>query len=129
MQSSTALIWDAVEFERLLSRFPVLRRNTVLLLEDRLREMEQRFREVSTEKVHSRLSGELLRLCRRLGREGDGLLEITLSRAELAQLTGTTLFTVSRLLCQWQTLGIVKIRREAVLVQNVAALTQLSESE
>jgi CRP-like cAMP-binding protein len=57
----------------------------------------------------------------------EGPFEITLSRAELAQLTGTTLFTVSRLLCQWQTLGIVKIRREAVLVQDVTALTRLSE--
>lgn len=129
VQSSVALVWDSVEFERLLGRFPALRRNTVFLLEERLREMEQRFREVSTEKVHSRLSGELLRLCKRLSRDGDGLMEITLSRAELAQLTGTTLFTVSRLLCQWQSLGIVKIRREAVLVRDFAALTQLSESE
>lgn len=129
VQPSVALVWDPIEFERLLGRFPALRRNTVLLLEDRLREMEQRFREVSTEKVHSRLSGELLRLCKRLGRDGGSIMEITLSRAELAQLTGTTLFTVSRLLCQWQTLGIVKVRREAVLVQDFAALTQLSESE
>lgn len=129
VQSTVALVWDPGEFERLLGRFPALRRNTVLLLEERLREMEQRFREVSTEKVHSRLSGELLRLCKRLGREGEGLMEITLSRAELAQLTGTTLFTVSRLLCQWQSLGIVKIRREAVLVRDFAALTQLSERE
>jgi CRP/FNR family transcriptional regulator, nitrogen oxide reductase regulator len=129
VQPSVALVWDPIEFERLLGRFPALRRNTVFLLEERLREMEQRFREVSTEKVHCRLSGELLRLCRRLGRDGDSLLEITLSRAELAQLTGTTLFTVSRLLCQWQSMGIVKIRREAVLVQDFAALTQLSESE
>ena len=129
VQSSTALVWDSIEFERLLGRFPALRRNTVSLLEDRLREMEQRFREVSTEKVHCRLSGELLRLCKRLRRGGDELMEITLSRAELAQLTGTTLFTVSRLLCQWQSLGIVKIRREAVLVRDFAALTQLSESE
>lgn len=129
VQPSVALIWDSLEFERLLGRFPALRRNTVFLLEERLREMEQRFREVSTEKVHSRLSGELLRLCKRLGRDGEGLMEITLSRAELAQLTGTTLFTVSRLLCHWQSLGIVKIRREAVLVRDFAALTQLSESE
>jgi len=42
-------------------------------------------------------------------------------------LTGTTLFTVSRLLCQWQSQGIVRIRREAVLVQDMTALTRLSE--
>jgi len=94
-----------------------------------LQEMEQRFREVSTEKVGSRLSSELLRLSNRLGRVTNGHLEISLSRAELAQMTGTTLFTVSRLLCRWQTQGIVSIRREAVLVRDFAALTQLSQAE
>jgi len=92
--------------------------------------MEQRFREVSTEKVGSRLSSELVRISDRLRRTPDnGHLEITLSRAELAQLTGTTLFTVSRLLCQWQTQGIVRVRRESVLVQDFAALAQISQTE
>jgi len=102
----------------------------VRALEERLLEMEQRFREVSTEKVGSRLSSELVRLSDRLRRcTENGRLEITLSRAELAQLTGTTLFTVSRLLCQWQTQGIVRVRRESVLVQDFAALAQISQSE
>ena len=130
VQPSTAIVWDAATFERLVERFPAFRRNTIRALEERLREMEQRFREVSTEKVGSRLSSELLRLSNRLGRAvNGGDLEISLSRAELAQLTGTTLFTVSRLLCRWQTLGIVSIRREAVLVRDSAALSQLSQSE
>ena len=129
VQPCTALVWDAVTFEKILERYPAFRRNTVRALEERLQEMEQRFREVSTEKVGSRLSSELLRLSNRLGRVTNGHLEIGLSRSELAQMTGTTLFTVSRLLCRWQTLGIVSIRREAVLVRDFAALTQLSQSE
>ena len=117
-------------FEKLLARIPTFRRNTVRALEERLFEMEQRFREVSTEKVGSRLSSELVRLSDRLRRSTDNAhLEITLSRAELAQLTGTTLFTVSRLLCQWQTQGIVRVRRESVLVQDFAALAQISNAE
>jgi CRP-like cAMP-binding protein len=123
-------VWDAAVFEKLLARIPTFRRNTVRALEERLLEMEQRFREVSTEKVGSRLSSELVRLSDRLRRcTENGRLEITLSRAELAQLTGTTLFTVSRLLCQWQTQGIVRVRRESVLVQDFAALAQISQAE
>lgn len=127
VQPCSALIWDAIYFEKLLGRFPVFRRNTAKALDERLREMEQRFRGVATEKVGSRLSSELIRLSDQIGRSNSGDLEITLSRAELAQLTGTTLFTVSRLLCQWQSQGIVKIRREAVLVQDMTALSRLSE--
>lgn len=129
VQPCVALVWDAVTFERLLDRYSTFRRNTVRALENRLQDMEQRFREVSTEKVGSRLSSELIRLSSRVGRPVDGHTEIGLSRAELAQLTGTTLFTVSRLLCRWQTLGIVSIRREAVLLRDVTALSQLSEGE
>lgn len=129
VQDSTALVWDAMIFEKLLVRYPMFRRNTLRALEERLRDMEQRFREVSTEKVGSRLSSELLRLSDRLGRTSNGQMEITLSRAELAQLIGTTLFTVSRLLCQWQTQGIVAIRREAVMVRDVNALAQLTHEE
>jgi CRP/FNR family transcriptional regulator, nitrogen oxide reductase regulator len=130
VQSCVALVWDAAVFEKLLARIPTFRRNTVRALEERLLEMEQRFREVSTEKVGSRLSSELVRLSDRLRRcTENGRLEITLSRAELAQLTGTTLFTVSRLLCQWQTRGIVRVRRESVLVQDFAALAQISQAE
>jgi len=130
VQPSVALVWDASVFEKLLARIPKFRRNTVRALEERLLEMEQRFREVSTEKVGSRLSSELVRLSDRLRRSSEnGHLEITLSRAELAQLTGTTLFTVSRLLCQWQTQGIVRVRRESVLVQDFDALAQISQAE
>jgi len=127
VQPCVALMWDAVTFEKLQARIPTFRRNSVRALEERLQEMEQRFREVSTEKVGSRLSSELVRLSDRLRRSNEGILEITLSRAELAQLTGTTLFTVSRLLCQWQNQGIVRIRRESVFVQDFAALAQLSQ--
>ena len=129
IQPCVALVWEAADFERLLEQFPIFRRNTVHALEQRLHEMEQRFREVSTERVQARLSSELLRLSKRMGRPGQGHFEIGLSRAELAQLTGTTLFTVSRLLCQWQSLGIVRNRREGVLLLDFQALTELSESE
>src|SRR5215467_3199030 len=130
VQACVTLVWDAGVFEKLLARIPAFRRNTVQALEERLLEMEQRFREVSTEKVGSRLSSELVRISDRLRRSADnGRVEITLSRAELAQLTGTTLFTVSRLLCQWQTQGIVRVRRESVLVEDFAALAQISQAE
>jgi CRP/FNR family transcriptional regulator, nitrogen oxide reductase regulator len=128
VQPSMALVWQVATFEKLMERFPSFRRNTVRALEERLQEMEQRFREVSTEKVGVRLSSELLRLSNHLGR-ANGKAEIGLSRSELAQLTGTTMFSVSRLLSRWQTLGIVSSRREAVQVHDFAALAQFSQGE
>jgi CRP/FNR family transcriptional regulator, nitrogen oxide reductase regulator len=127
-QPSTALVWQAATFDRLLDRFPAFQRNTIRALEERLQELEQRFREVSTETVGSRLSSELIRLSNRLG-SSNGNAKIGLSRSELAQLTGTTIFTVSRLLTRWQRLGMISSRRETVLVRDFAALAELSERE
>jgi CRP-like cAMP-binding protein len=128
IQTSTALVWEASVFESISDRIPSLRRNTARILGERLQEMEERFREISTQKVAPRLSHQLIRLLKQLGRGTDHQsVEIGLSREELAQLTGTTLFTVSRLLSQWEKQGIVSSRREAVVVCNVQALAALSE--
>jgi CRP/FNR family transcriptional regulator, nitrogen oxide reductase regulator len=127
-QSTTALVWDTAAFEHVSDRFPVLRRNTARLLGVRLQELEERFREISTQKVAPRLSQQLIRLSNQLRQHTKGALEISLSREELAQLTGTTLFTVSRLLSHWERQGIVSTRREAVVVRNLQALMQVSEA-
>jgi len=127
--ASHALVWDAAAFETFSQRFPQLRRNITHILCRQLRELEERYREISTEKVSVRLSHQLTRLLNQLGRRVNGGLEVRLSREELAQLTGTTLFTVSRLLSNWNQRGIVSARREAVSVHNFQALAELAEAE
>ena len=126
---STALVWDAAAFETFSQRSMHLRRNITQILCKQLHELEQRYREISTERVSVRLSHQLVRLLNQLGRRVNGRLEIRLSREELAQLTGTTLFTVSRLLSDWNQRGIVSTRREAVSVHDFQALEQLGENE
>jgi len=128
VQMASALVWEAAHFEAVSERYPLLRRNTARVLEQRLHELEERFREISTEKVSPRLSSQLLRLVPQVGKRVNDEVEIGLSREELAQLTGTTLFTVSRLLSQWEVQGIVSARREMVLVRNVQALMDLSQA-
>lgn len=129
VQTSVALVWEMDAFVSAMNQFPMLRRNIASVLEQHLNELEIRYREVSTEKVSSRLSNLLVRLVNQVGRRVDGYVEIALSRRELAQLTGTTLFTVSRLLCQWEAPGIVSARREVVMVHDVPALMELSREE
>ena len=97
VQTSLALVWETSRFEAVMERYPVFRRNIAHVLERHLNELEVRFREISTEKVAARLSSLLARLVGQVGKQADGHVEIALSRRELAQLTGTTLFTVSRL--------------------------------
>ena len=126
---ATALVWDATVFEAVSRRYLTLGTNITYILCQQLHELEQRFREISTERVSARLSHQLVRLLKQIGRRVQGGVEIRLSREELAQLTGTTLFTVSRLLSDWDHRGFVSTRREAVSVLNPQALVDLSEGE
>jgi CRP-like cAMP-binding protein len=127
LRISTALAWDVNLFESLSRRFPLLKLNTALVLGRQLNDMEDRFREVSTERVPIRLSRQVIRLMKQVGTPVSEGIEIGISREELAQLIGTSMFTVSRLLSGWDKRGIVRTRREAVVIQNPKALEELSD--
>jgi hypothetical protein len=79
--------------------------------------------------VPSRLARELVRLQCQIGRPAEGGTLIGLSREELAQLAGTTLFTVSRLLGEWQDRRLVSARREAVLIADAAGLAAIARED
>ena len=55
------------------------------------------------------------------------LIDMPLSRQDLAEMTGTTLFTVSRVLSEWESQGIVESGRERVVVKRPHGLVALAE--
>ena len=122
-----ALAWEPPAFKALAERFPVLHQNMARIVGGELLELEERFREVATERVAPRVARQLVRLLDKIGRRVEDGIEISLSREELAQMTGTTLFTVSRLLSAWEERGMVKPRREGVTICDVPALNAISE--
>ena len=124
-----ALVWDTSSFKGLAVRFPVLHQNMARILGGYLLELEERFREVATERVGPRVARQVLRLMEQIGTPVDGAVEIGLSREELAQMTGTTLFTVSRLLSAWEARGMVRPRREAVTICDVESLCAIGRGD
>jgi CRP-like cAMP-binding protein len=124
-----ALVWDAFVFKALVERYPVLHPSMARILIADLLELQERFREVATEKVGPRVARQLLRLEEQIGRRVNGAIEIGLSREELAQMTGTTLFTVSRLLSKWEALGVVRPGRESVSICDVPILRAIGSGD
>jgi CRP-like cAMP-binding protein len=123
------LSWELGAFEGLSYRYPALQRNALRILAARVKDAEQRYRELATERMASRLARALLRLLGQMGRARGDAVVIALSREELGQMIGATLFSVSRLLCEWETRGIVASGREAVIVKDPAGLAALAEDE
>jgi len=129
MEKCHTLVWEYSRLQGLLAQYPQIGRNVSQILSNQLTELQERFREVATEKVAQRLALALLRLVKQVGKPTQGGVEVSLSREELAQMTGTTLFTISRLLSKWGEEGFVLPQREAVVVLDSRRLGQVSEGD
>jgi len=122
------LTWEARNFAALEEQIPVVRRNALAILAERLYSLEERFVELATERVAPRLARMLMRLLEQGSRSSQGIYRIDLSHEDLAQMIGTTLFTVSRLFSDWEEQGVVQTQRKAVEVLNPTGLAALAEA-
>lgn len=124
-----ALVWSSESIQELLEQFPRLARNVILLLSDQIQTLQDQLREMTTERVERRIAHTLLRLIRHAGRKVDDgiLLDLPLTRLDLAEMSGTTLYTVSRILSRWESDGIVESGRQRVIVRIPHRLVAIAE--
>jgi CRP-like cAMP-binding protein len=129
LDACQALAWEGPAVAALMERHPRLALNGMHLLAQRVREFQDRLRELATERVERRVARMLLRLARQSGHKvaGGVLIDLPLSRQNLAEMTGTTLYTVSRILSQWETQGLVEAGRERVLIRNPHGLVVVAD--
>ena len=129
LDACQALMWDGAAVAALMERYPRLALNGMRLLAQRVREFQDRLRELATERVERRVARTLLRLARQSGHKvADGILiDLPMSRQNLAEMTGTTLYTVSRILSLWEARGLVEAGRERVLVRNPHGLVVVAD--
>jgi len=128
IEGCTALTWDREHIQSLLATYPQLGLNLTSILAKQIHELEDRFREVATEKITRRLALILVRLCNQIGKRSDNGVQILLSREEIAQMAGATVFTVSRMLSRWSEKGLIVARREAVIVCDPGRLERVDQN-
>jgi CRP/FNR family transcriptional regulator, nitrogen oxide reductase regulator len=124
-----ALSWDRPTLARLAERFPNLALNAMRLMAARVNEFQGQIRTLSTERVERRLARVLLRLVRQVGKKEQSgvLIDLSLSRQDLAEMSGSTIFTVSRILSQWERQGLIDAGRERVLIRSPHGLVSIAE--
>ncbi len=118
VEDGMLLAWSAPRLADLMTRFPVLAINVARAVGGRVEELMVRLREVATQRVERRIAATVLRIAARSGQRTDKGVEIpfAMSRQDLAELTATTLHTVSRTLSAWDQQGILASRRSSHLV-------------
>lgn len=122
------LCWPSATLAAYFGRYPHLALNALRIMVLRNQELQARYRELLTERVEQRLARALLRLAHVAGSSADDgtLIALPLTREDLAELVGTTLYTVSRTLSQWDQAGLVNTGRERVVVADAAGLEEIA---
>ena len=129
VEPAVALVWTSGTMRQLLETVPKVALNAIKFVAGRLHDLQRRHRQLMTERVERRVARALLRLVQEAGRRVDAGVEIDfpVSRQDIAEMTGTTLFTVSRLLSAWEERGIVRSGRQRIILTTPHALVALAE--
>jgi len=127
LEQSTALAIKSDYLHELMQTRPYLSFDLMKLMTTYIQEMQERYRELATEKVERRIARVLLRLAAQMGTKMEGGIELSFTRQDLAEMSGTTLYTVSRVLSEWERQGLVEAGRERVLIRNPHGLVSIAE--
>jgi CRP-like cAMP-binding protein len=129
VDDSVALAWPSSAWAGLVAQHPALGANTLMTVGERLQDSHTRVIEMSTQQVEGRIARALLRLVKQAGRKVEAgiAIDFPISRQDIAEMTGTTLHTVSRILSGWETQGLVESGRQRVVITDPHRLFTLSE--
>lgn len=124
------LAWPNGAWADLQSRVPSFAAGAYKTIGARLQETQAQVMEFASEQVEQRIARALLRVVSQSGRKTPDGIEIgfPITRQDIAEMTGTTLHTVSRLLSAWEQEGIVRGGRQKVTVTDPHALMLVAEN-
>ncbi|MBP8947603.1 MAG: Crp/Fnr family transcriptional regulator [Candidatus Promineofilum sp.] len=129
IEPCVAVGWRRDVMMELMAGNAQLALNGMRMVGQRFTQMQSRFQELATQRVEQRVARALLRLVRQFGRRVDEgvLIDIAISREELAQMTGTNLYNVSRILSKWEHAGWIVSARKRVILKKSHELVALAE--
>ena len=125
-----ALSWDSDTINWLMEKNAKLAINGLKMLTGRFFDLQNRYRELATQRVERRIAHALLRVAEKNGREvKDGLLlDLPLTQQAIAEMSGTTLYTVNRTCSLWESKGIINKGRESFVICHYSALADIAEN-
>jgi len=129
IEACEAVAWHHDTMKQLMLHSPRLALNGLEMVAGRFVRLQESFSDLATKQVEQRVARTLLRLVRQFGKRIDTglLIDIPLSRQSLAEMTGTNLYNVSRILSKWERGGLVSCQREQVTLCKAHELVVIGE--
>jgi CRP-like cAMP-binding protein len=129
VENSTAIAWSTAKLRELAAKEPSISLNTMELMHGYITELQERQQALVSERVEQRIARILLKLASQSGKKVDEglLIDMPLTRQDVAEMSGTTLYTVSRTLSEWERNGLLKIGRERVVIIEPHGLVRIAD--
>lgn len=114
------------EFNAMLARYPAVAIDSLGIVATRLRDAQSTIEHLSAHSVEQRIARKLAQLAERAGiqREKDVLIDLPLSRQDIADMTGTTVETASRVMSDFKRQGLIASGRMWFSVLDLESLSE-----
>ncbi len=121
---SSALVWERRAILALAKRYPRLLENALLLASDYLTAYRDLYVAANYDTARRRVAWVLEKLAQGMGQQVAEGIELTVSNEDIANEANVTIFTVSRLLSEWQRRGLLVKGRGRVVVRSLEGLVR-----
>ena len=124
-----ALQFDHEITKLLMLKYPQLAINGMEMIAEQFSTLQNRLEQMATQRVEQRVARTILQLVRQFGTKSEEgvLIDMPLSRQDLAEMTGTNLYNVSRIMSKWEQDGIIKTGRKRVILCQPHELVVIAE--
>jgi len=124
IKETDVISWDRNGFFEIVQKCPEITLDLISLLFERMESLQQRYLEICSEQAPRRIAKFMISLMANTGRKkGNGVyIDIPLSRQNIADHIGASMFTVSRTLSAWEKCGWVRSSRESITIIDPGAL-------
>lgn len=121
--------WSEPELWELMRCHPQIAINVIRIIGKRLQEVQDRVRELATQRAERRVAHAVLRLARQAGHStiGGTVIEFPLRRKDVANIAGTTLHTASRILSAWEKAGLLTSHKQRLTLRNPSGILRIAE--
>ena len=117
------------DFLRLLKQYPALALGLIEELGRRLREAQETIKSMAVERVERRIARILLKLAAATGSSDEEgiVIEMPLTRQDIAEMAGTTVETAIRTMSKFRKKGLVQTKRGRVIILEPHQLVRIAE--
>jgi len=127
MEDTEVLKMSRANLMRVLDRFPNLMYCMAINIGERIKGSHEMLKNIAIEKVESRIASLLIKLADKAGTKIDGsaVIDIKLTKQDIAEMVGTTVETSIRTMSKLKKLGIVSEKSGKITIKDINKLKAL----